>query len=231
LTELAFVPEEDVNPLAEALEVPRTAAEAIALIERTVLLIGPRFHPDASFSDYVGVQRRDMEEELDLSDKEVEQLNAATSAARELLGGRVYDIAYRSAVAYLDGIDTEWAAWARPVTQPPARWWLVEPAEGRETQQPTTIAYQDEVGRWWEYDPATRLLHETPQHYARFYYPTEPWVSCYSSLEPEQAREHIQRGTGAHEIAQLQSSRQRDNQAMDPYVVLGRLADARDDLA
>ncbi len=200
----------------EALVIPRTPDQAIAWIEWAVRLIGPRFHPDTTFSEYVGVQRYD---ELDVGEVGV-QLDATLAAARSLLGPRALDIAYRSAVSYLEEIDGEWMLWARPVTQPPARWWLVEPPELRRAVQPTTVAYQDETSNWWEYDPGTGLLHETPWHFVQFYYPTEPWIYRYTALEPAEARAHIERGTGAHEIAQLRSSRERDERAMDPRAVL-----------
>ncbi|MBV9165065.1 MAG: hypothetical protein JO342_02825 [Solirubrobacterales bacterium] len=201
---------------------PATPDEAIAWIEQAVELIGPRFHPDTPFNDYVGVRSRDGSGFLDLSEAEVAALDAARAAATGLLGQRAYDIAYRSAVNYLERIDTEWTTWARPVTQPSARWWLVEPPV--EDNQPPSVAFQDAVGLWWEYDPATGRLHQTPWLETHFYYPDERAAYGFTKLSAGEARGLIARGMGRRDSPQLRAAREADDLALDPEEILGSAA-------
>ena len=213
----------------DALAEPETAADAVTWMELVVRLIGPGFCPDLSFGEYTGVKRRAGSGWLDLTEGEIAQLDGALAAAKRLLGSRAHDAAYRSVDAYLNDIDTSWKAWARPITQPPARWWLVRPGyEG----EPDSVAYEDERGAWWEYDPTTERLHSTPWLYTDYYYrsdglnhrfqrdtPGYP-IPGFVALTPEEAKQWMARGIGRREDKQLRAAHERDEHALDPQQLL-----------
>ncbi len=144
---------------------PRTPTEAEVWIETAVGSIGHEFHPDRRFHTY-GL----IEAAIDL-----DKLDRAREASHALLGKRIYDIAYRSAEAYLADRDPEWEPHFGPLpaTQPPPRWWLIKrPHESHVSsfEPPLSVAYEDEFGTWWRYDPDTGRLYDEPWLFTEYYY-------------------------------------------------------------
>lgn len=132
----------------QALAAPESSPDAIAWIKAVVAWIGPRFDPGESFGAYGSVVHEG--KHLDLTVDEIKTLDYACAATVALLGERARDLAYREAAAYLDRIDGEADACARPVTQPPPRWWLVErPAAAADSLDPARgLAFEDHQGIW-----------------------------------------------------------------------------------
>ncbi len=174
----------------DVLASPETALDAEAWIDTVVRWVGANFHPDRSFRSYA----------LDLSSSELEALEGALGATRGLLGDRTYDIAYRCANAYLAARDPGWEPHYGPLpaTQPPARWWLIERADRPDvatSEAETKVVYEDDYGTWWEYDPRTGHLHDTPSLYIDYYYRTGYGEQPrFTRLTPLEARRRIASG-------------------------------------
>lgn len=220
--------------LPDGLATPSTVAEAEAWIELAVAWFGPRFHPESAFREYRGVRVRQGEAFLDLSEEQEDQLDAALQAAKQLLGSRVGDLAYRSADAYLAEIDIDWSEWARPVSQPPARWWLIERDEqGATSPAPRTdVAYEDEKSTWWIWEPATRQLHcDEPWLFTDYYYRARAHRGQFidtgyeqirfTPLTPDEAKSMIgSKRVGGASDQEFLNLRKRDEHARDPYTIL-----------
>jgi hypothetical protein len=142
---------------------PETAGEAEDWLAAAVAALGPRFDPDTGFGDYW------LDEQLH------ERLESDLVHVRGLLGDRTRDLTYRAADDWLSELDPEYRVWARPVTQPPARLWLVERpdlADRSDTLDPSRgVAFEDGEGIWWIWEPATSRFHnDTPWLFTEFYF-------------------------------------------------------------
>jgi hypothetical protein len=106
-----------------------------------------------------------------LHDEVQAELETALASARLLLGDRLDDLVYRSATEFLEKIDQEHAVWARPISQPPARFWLVERPDEGPADRPAELAFEDERGDWWIWEPKKDHFHNaTPGVATDFYY-------------------------------------------------------------
>jgi hypothetical protein len=199
---------------------PKTPTAAEAWVEAVVAWIGPRFHPDKSFQDY---HSRDTDAETsDLALEQLDELDEALKAARRILGPRINDLAYRSSVASIR--DPQANSDASPATQPPARWWLIERANPPTTttfEPSVSIAYEDEHGTWWEWEPATQRLHSTPWLYTDYYYRAEGHGLRFSRLTPDEVRQRIADGLEATTAGDLLMAGRHQAQPASPNFACG----------
>lgn len=161
----------DEAELQLALTAPASRQAAEEWVDHVVKALGPRFSP----ADGVGAYW--------LDDETQDKLETALASARHLLGDRVNDLVYRSASNFLDAIDLSWEVWARPASQPPPRLFMVErPDSGPEGPEPQLgLAFEDERGQWWMWEPTIDRFHEvTPGLATDFYYraraQTREWI-------------------------------------------------------
>jgi hypothetical protein len=61
-------------------------------------------------------------------------------------------------------------------------------------EPPVSIAFEDEYGVWWQYDPDTGLLHDTPSLYMDYYFRAEDEQLRFTRLSPGEARRRIASG-------------------------------------
>lgn len=122
----------------------------------------------------------------------------------------------------------------------PPRWWLVERDEqGAGSPDPTTgLAYEDECGVWWIWEPATGKLHaDTPWLFTDYHHrakerqgrfiDTEVGKLRFTPLSPRAAKRVIESG-GASGVSdsKLLQMRRDDGRALDPDRVLRELPEA-----
>jgi hypothetical protein len=156
----------DGKHVERALRSPDDSVTTLEWVESVVRLLGPRFIPGEGFEGY-GL------------DREQEQaLSGNLARAREFLGPRLDDLVYRVADAFLSDIDGDYRLWARPVSQPPARLWLVErpdlPQRSDMLEPRVGLAFEDKRGIWWSWEPATEFFYDdVPWLFTHFYYDAE----------------------------------------------------------
>ena len=100
-----------------------------------------------------------------------------------------------------------------------ARWWLVERLG--DSSLPTSVAYEDKRGLWWEFEPETGMLHETPWLYTEYHHGSEFEEFRFTRLAPVGAKLWIERGIGRRDSVGLVGSRRTDDRALDPAQLLG----------
>jgi hypothetical protein len=142
---------------------PATHEEARAWMAIAVWLVGEEFDPDRSFATY---------NDLPLLEQALSQLDRALATARTILGERARDIAYRESRLYLHEAIPGYNPLSGPLpaTQPPARWWRGENMPPLGGSPPVFVAYEDEIGNWWVYDPISQRLHDMSPLYTSYYH-------------------------------------------------------------
>jgi hypothetical protein len=205
-----------VAPPPDLLVAPTTAEEAESWVRLAVDWIGPAFHPDESFDSYTTV--RIDGEQPNLNPQAVERLDDALQAAKQLLEGWIYDLAYRTAAHYLSRRFGEWHIWARPASQPSARWWFVE--QPGFPDAPSSVAYEDDRGIWWEYDPTTGRLHEAPWLFADYYYHSRGPEYRFTPLPASEVRQRLTH-VGVWDNDDLLGARRRDKDWLPLEEALG----------
>jgi len=98
---------------------------------------------------------------------------------------------------------------------------------------PTTgVAYEDEKGTWWIWEPATRRLHaDTPWLFTDYYHRARAhrgqFVDTgygqvrFTPLTPDEAKSIMQsKRVGGVSDKKLLDLRQRDEHTLDPYAIL-----------
>jgi hypothetical protein len=73
-----------------------------------------------------------------------------------------------------------------------ARWWLVE--RPGFPDEPVSVAYEDSRGLWWEYEPETGRLHNSPWLFTDYHYRAGGPDYVFTRLSPDDAKAWIARG-------------------------------------
>ena len=105
-----------------------------------------------------------------------------------------------------------------------SRWWLVQ--RPGIVDQGTSVCYEDAQGLWWEYDPDTRMLHDTPWLITAYRNGRDDPYR-YSRLMPREAKLWMSRELGGDRDDALLAARSGDKRALDPIKVLGVIEDGR----
>lgn len=160
------MPGMDEEALERLLVTPIDATAAVEWIGWVVRILGPRFTASTGFEGYF------------LNHDHQERLSRNLSRARELLGPRLDDLVYRNADELLSEIDGEYRLWARPLSQPAPRLWLVErpdlPERADMLEPRVGLAFEDDQGNWWAWEPALQLFYDDVAWlFTDFYYNAE----------------------------------------------------------
>lgn len=81
------------------------------------------------------------------------------------------------------------------------------------------MAYEDE-DVWWEYEPATGLLHQAPWLWTDYHHGSAYEEFRFAELTPPQARRWIGLDVGWRDSVTLLSSRRTDAKPLNPHRLL-----------